>query len=504
MNRLLSLAKICFCMMIFTLPITMLPARYTIPILGGNLPEIFLLFSIIFCVIYVVIDHDISFPRNGMIYFLCFFTWSLFCLIWGWLNFPYYDAAVDASLRNSRMVSVLSNVFPTAQDNTAFLHIKMLFSYFWYMIRGFFFTFLGTWFILYTFLYKRKFKELQKGGYNAIYGLSIVMVLYSIPEIIWLWTGNITCANLLSFINVHLYDPVVNNGWWPPLLWNGQLRSVCLEPSYFGIITTFLLPFLAIDIHKKFKLWKFLIFFMLVFMIFMTKARTATVVFLGESLIFFIFSIVYRYTNWKRTICTLCAVIIGTFCLYVGTSTLSYQDTSASDLTGKYINENIVSVVGKDKRSNSARFGNTVALINIGMDYPITGVGMGFHSPYMTNRFPDFAQDNSEVKNWLKDMREKTFLESGLPVLNEYAALFAWEGILGVVLFLLPPLYLIKKYLVWQHDHCYMTFKMICLIVALIGQMVCMLSAGMFLTYPLTLWILYSTFEFEKWERIID
>lgn len=124
---------------------------------------------------------------------------------------------------------------------------------------------------------------------------------------------------------------------------------------------------------------------------------------------FFIFSIVYRYTNWKRTICTLCAVIIGTFCLYVGTSTLSYQDTSASDLTGKYINENIVSVVGKDKRSNSARFGNTVALINIGMDYPITGVGMGFHSPYMTNRFPDFAQDNSEVKNWLKDMREKTF-----------------------------------------------------------------------------------------------
>lgn len=113
------------------------------------------------------------------------------------------------------------------------------------------------------------------------------MVLYSIPEIIWLWTGNITCANLLSFINVHLYDPVVNNGWWPPLLWNGQLRSVCLEPSYFGIITTFLLPFLAIDIHKKFKLWKFLIFFMLVFMIFMTKARTATVVFLGESLIFY-------------------------------------------------------------------------------------------------------------------------------------------------------------------------------------------------------------------------
>lgn len=48
MNWSIHLAEICFGAMVFSLPFTVLPVRYNIPVLGGNLPQIFLLFSIFF------------------------------------------------------------------------------------------------------------------------------------------------------------------------------------------------------------------------------------------------------------------------------------------------------------------------------------------------------------------------------------------------------------------------------------------------------------------------
>ena len=89
-------------------------------------------------------------------------------------------------------------------------------------------------------------------------------------------------------------------------------------------------------------------------------------------------------------------------------------------------------------------------------------------------------------------MREKTFLESGVPVLNEYAAIWAWNGILGLFLFLLAPIHVIKRGLMRIQNH--KSFEMVCLLTVLIGQMACMFSSEMFLTYPLALWIAYCSF----------
>lgn len=491
MNWSIHLAEICFGAMVFSLPFTVLPVRYNIPVLGGNLPQIFLLFSIFFCGIYLINNRHVpNFP--GKKYFIIFFLWSLFCLIWGCWHFPFYDAAINQSLRDSRMVSIFSIVFPSLKENIFFLHAKMFFSYFWYMLKGFFFPFIGVFFIVYTLFREGKIENLRKYLYYGIYGLSILMTLYSIPEIIWLWTGNSICAQLLSFINIHLYDPALYNNWWPPLLWKGQLRSICLEPSYFGIIVTFLVPFLAIDISRKFKFWKIVLIFILVFMIFMTKVRTATVIFLGESFVFLLASLFFRYSKWKIYVGIWFGIIICAFGIYLGGYSLLNQDTSTSELTEQYISENVTSVVGKDKRSNSARFGNTIAMLRIGIDYSLTGVGMGLHAPYMAERFPNFAQDNHEVKKWIQDMREKTFLESGVPVLNEYAAIWAWNGILGLFLFLLAPIHVIKRGLMRIQNH--KSFEMVCLLTVLIGQMACMFSSEMFLTYPLALWIAYCSF----------
>lgn len=498
MNQLLKMTGSFLGLMIFTLPFTVLPERYRLPILGGNLPQIFLLLAIIFFSCYVVKARKIEFPLKK--YFTGFFLWSLFCLIWGVWNFPYYDASIDEVLRNSRMVVIASEFFPALQENACLLHVKMFLSYFWYMLKGFFFPFSGIAFIIYGMFRMGMAGELRTYLYWGIYGLSSLMVFYSIPEVIWLWTGNETCAWILSSINVHLYDPVLYNGWWPPLLWQGQLRSLCLEPSYFGIITAFLVPFLAIDAQKKINTWKILLIFLLIFMIFMTKARTATVIYLGESAVFFLLSLLFRYPGWKKVLLVWAVITISAFSVYLLGESMLHPNMNTKILTEKYFDENVTSVVGENKRSNSARFGNTVAMIKIGVDYPVTGVGMGLHAPYMEERIPEFAKDNHEIRNWVKDMREKTFLESGLPVLNEYAAIFAWEGIFGLIFFLLLPLGVIVRGISGRRKQ--RDFQTISLLTALIGQLACMLSSEMFLTYPLTLWLVYCVLEKREKEWI--
>lgn len=493
MNKLLTASEIALGGMILTLPISSFPRRYRLPALGGNLPSIFLLMAIIFFCIYIIKNRRTGFYKDK--YFGIFFLWSLFCLAWGCWQLPYYSAPVDNFLRNSRMVTILSGIVPELKYNTSLLHIKMFFSLLWSMIKNFFFPFIGMAFIISEIYRKHDIVNLKRYLYWGIYGLSILMVLYSIPEIIWLWTGNETCEWILSSINWHLYDPAGSNDWWPPLLWKGQLRSICLEPSYFGIINAFLIPFLAIDIHRedKFKLLKILLIFFLIFMMFMTKARTATVVYLGECLFFVLISIYFRYSNWKKMIAICLGLTIGSFSLCILGDSFANYEKNIQSLTENYVENNITSVIGQNKRSNSARLGNTLALIKIGEDYPITGVGMELHSPYMKSRIPDFAKDNGEIKKWIQDMEEKSFLGSDLPILNEYAAFFAWEGIPGLMLFIFPILIIFKRVILETRK--YRDFESIGLLTALVGQLACMFSAGMFLIYPLTLWLVYFKFE---------
>lgn len=79
--------------------------------------------------------------------------------------------------------------------------------------------------------------------------------------------------------------------------------------------------------------------------------------------------------------------------------------------------------------------------------------------------------------------------ELGVSVLNEYAAIFAWNDIFGTLVFLISPLYVIKGSTIYGRK--YKSFGTLCLLIVLCGKMTCMLSSEIFLTYLLTLWILY-------------
>ncbi len=86
------------------------------------------------------------------------------------------------------------------------------------------------------------------------------------------------------------------------------------------------------------------------------------------------------------------------------------QAISVEKALDKYIDSNVKSVSNTSSRSNSARFGNTVAMFNVGLDHLAFGVGRGLHSSYMVDKFPDFAKDSGEVKRWTEDVLQKGFL----------------------------------------------------------------------------------------------
>lgn len=325
------------------------------------------------------------------------------------------------------------------------------------------------------------------------------MELYSIIEIIWLWTGNHFCEYILTIINVHLYDPAVSNDWWPPLLWKNQLRSFCLEPSFFGIIVNFLIPFLWIKLlnNKSGKILYTAMLIMAVYMIFLTNARTAIIIYLGELFLFCILSGIIQFKRWKSMI--ICLLIVTGICFgssIIKTAVLQNENQSLVNNSMQYVNDNIISIGDIQKRSNTARMGNTVATFKVGLENPIFGVGKGYQAPFLQHNFPDFAKNDYEVLKWTKDMKEKTFLISGYPVLNQYAAIFMWNGTLGLILFLIPIIYIfyfviIKKQILHEP-----TF--ICISVALVGQLFCMLSNEFFYTFPISLSLVYCYIEYWK------
>jgi hypothetical protein len=94
---------------------------------------------------------------------------------------------------------------------------------------------------LYQDKWQQGFREIRK----AVLILVLIMCAYSVVEIAFFKMGTILARQILIMaINPFLYDVQSINYWWPPLLWKGQLRSICAEPSFFGIIATFTIPFL--------------------------------------------------------------------------------------------------------------------------------------------------------------------------------------------------------------------------------------------------------------------
>lgn len=294
------------------------------------------------------------------------------------------------------------------------------------------------------------FSILTKAVFTAI----VLVCGYNIIDFFYL-SGSPIAENILCVLNPIVHDIKSNGTWWPPLLWKGQLRSLFAEPSYYGIFSAFAMPFLWYRFGQsqdtKSKIMLILIMFIFTYGLFLTKARTANALFIGELILLVLFSLWKRQKQFlKRTFLivafSFASFAIATFSLSFMPGSpqghsMGYGNKANTEMTS-YINDNLGSLASKNKRSNRARFSILEASVSIGKNYPLLGVGKSLRHAYIPDYLSEEGRENSEVKYWMKNQKEKGIMKSGFPALGEYCTRFAETGILGLVIYLLPVLFL--------------------------------------------------------------
>lgn len=160
------------------------------------------------------------------------------------------------------------------------------------------------------------------------------------------------------------------------------------------------------------------------------------------------------------------------------------------DGSEKYIDNNVISVAGISDRSNTPRFGNVIAMARVGLHHPIFGVRHGYVDMYMMSEFPSFAKNHQEVKQWTSDMLSLTFMRIQYPVVNEFSQLIAEYGIVGIILFCIPIIYLLRE-VIRKRSILKERFDIICILIMFIDQLGCLFSSQFFYTYPISFALLY-------------
>lgn len=303
----------------------------------------------------------------------------------------------------------------------------------------------------------------------------IIMGAYSFIELLWLKLDLQFAEDFLINVNPLLYDPKSSHGWWPPLLWKNQLRSICTEPSYFGIISVLCLPFLwSLLCENKNKFFASALIFYFTLMIVTTNARTAVVLVIAEIVLLGAFSIIQKNLLKKLFIILFVSAIAFTANLIDYHQFINYGSIDGIS-AAKYLERNVGSITESNARSNSARLANLIANLKTIKQHPVFGVGTGLKDAYIDSNLPEFSYSNYEVRNWSRYMHNEGVLKSGFPPLNKYVDIVVQNGLIGLILYFLPFLYICKKLLkhrvVIVRDN-----AVICLIIAMIALLGAMMS----------------------------
>lgn len=206
----------------------------------------------------------------------------------------------------------------------------------------------------------------------------------------------------------------------------------------------------------------------LYFLLFATQARTAIILFIGELFLLLAYGI---YKKNKGDLTKIIAILLLATMAFSGSlifiqiekdrsvilngtmdgSGMEENDSeSLFSKAGKsYISENITSAVGKDKRSNRARFSLMEAELKVWMDHPVLGVGKGLKAAYIPDKLPSDATKSSEVKMWLDRLHANGALKASFPDVSEYTSRLCEIGLLGCLLYYFPAVYLAYFFLLF-------------------------------------------------------
>ena len=385
--------------------------------------------------------------------YICIFLGINFLsLVIGLLIYPYYGLILSGPVEQIEKLPKVLNLLHTLgiDVNEQFLLIA------WMIVRTIktlildtVYTFLGA-YIIYCWYYNNWKTAVNILLKAVICSISIIFI-YSSIELFYL-IGNEWATNILINITPYFHEIYNKGTWWPPLLWKGQLRSIFAEPSYFGMYAAFAMPFLWYKFvavkNNKYKLIYAFIITAFIFLLFLTKARTAVALFSGEVCILLVYMIYLQNKSFIKNVLLICSCAVIAFIsanIFIP-NMANTKNNEEINIEG-YLEDNLGSLASTEKRSNTARYSIMLANLNIGMDYPLLGVGLNLNDAYIPEYLPEMSENNREVNMWINDQKEKGVLKSGFPSLGEYTSRFAETGIIGLIVFFLPAVVLLKSLL---------------------------------------------------------
>ena len=444
-----------FFVLCFALAFVSVPKVLQMNFLGGVLQSKLAFYPLVIGFIYTIYCQykykNVLVKFDKFIKFITIYLGIIFIsLIIGLYNYPYYDLVINGPVTQ---IEKLPKVMVLLDSLGINIDQKVLIA-FWMVARvvkgllfDTFYTFGGAYMIYcwYHDNWKTAFAVMLK----AVLVSLIFVFSYSVMEIFYL-SGNQSAKELLEIITPYFHIVKSDGTWWPPLLWPGQLRSLFAEPSYYGIYFAFAMPLLwYLSFISKKLTYKVSIYFCLIFFtfcLFLTQARTAVALFAGE---FVIFCVVILYLRQKNLLKKFANIVI---CMFLAFMTSNYfianflkDNRYEVKTTNQYIESNLTSLASTKQRSNNARYSIMLTDLKIGLSNPVFGVGTGLRNAYVPDYLPEMSKGNREVKMWLNNQKEKGIMRSGFPKLGEYTNRFAETGVLGLIIFLIPPLVLLKK-----------------------------------------------------------
>lgn len=459
-NRLVLFERATLLLLVVTLPFNGLPRQFFLSFLGRDLTNTFFSLGMGLLVLEFV-KYRFYIPKKAIMYFTAFYGWYIFCLALGLIFYPYDQSFIAA--QSVQVQHLLQHFSWLISANTQWPYKTI---YFFenaarILRRDSQFCLIAFWiWHLYQDNWKKGLADIKK----AVLALVLLLGAYSVIELSWLKFDSKAAENILTTINSYLYNPAANNGWWPPLLWPGRLRSLLREPSFFGILSAFLLPFLWSWMgEKNHKALYGLLIGYFCLMIAATNSRTAVSVTAFELLLLAASAALVHTADYARKVIVILCICLCGFGFNLvnfksadvqvvpkvsAAETIQVNEKKDEVSSGRseifmsprnYFENNIGSVASTDKFSNNARLAVVVTELNVIRQHPITGVGKNLNAGYMLDSLPSFAYQNGEVRSWidgiLKNDKKVYLIRDAFPGLNIYTSMGVSCGIPGILLY---------------------------------------------------------------------
>lgn len=256
------------------------------------------------------------------------------------------------------------------------------------------------------------------------------------------------------------------------------IRTVTGEVSYFGMYCAFILPWIMSYIYtektsKKKILFTLINIYLLVLIVF-SKSRTAYAITFLQIFIYSTCILIFKTSKQnKKIVLSMVSGIIAMF-FVINNTVISKVKTDVNSVSQISISSLVKSLSDKNNMSNVARSGMQRSAIQMGLDNPITGIGLGQYGFYAQRYLDEKAMTSHEVQTWANE-------DNGAwpPVFSLFSRIVAEQGIVGIVIWTSMLIYMVFS-MIQQLRRKQNDILGISLLVSFIGVIISWFNADMF------------------------